>query len=889
MVGRYEVIAHIGGGGMGEVYRARDTRLDKTVALKTIATAYANDPTSHSRFERERRLTASLEHPHICRLLDAGREEGIEYLAMEYLEGESLQQRLTRGPLPVPVAIGYAIEVADALEYAHQHGVVHRDLKPANVVITAGGAKVVDFGLARLRVTNDTAILAGTTAPLDSTQAGTLIGSAPYMAPERLEGRDADHRSDIFGFGLVLFEMLEGRRAFDGSSPAALIAAILSDEPPSLRLDHPKAADLGWILRKCLAKNPDARWQSMADVKAVLKHLAGPGFTRGTLSPGSRPAWKVALPAALAAGVVTAGALWMFWRAPDRPSSGGPIAFAVHPPPGGSFTPAEAERESAQLAVAPDGRSLVFVGSSSDGVSRVWLRALDSPAARPLAGTEGAGFPFWSADSKSLGFFANGSLRAIDLAGGPPRTIAPAPNGRGGSWNADGQILFAPDTSSPIRRVEANGGTPVEVTNLASSRHETSHRWPVFLPDGRRFLYYAHSTAEAHEGLYLASFAGGDPTFVANTDYGGTFLPPDRLLFLAGDTLLARRLDLETGAASGDRIPVAEGVGASSNFYGAFSASGDVIAYAPRMPPSDVAWVDRQGRHLETVSGHRQHVDFRLSPDGRLLALTELGTESGRSDIYVINLDRGTRTRVITSLSRNASPVWAPDARRIVFRSNPGLVHDLFTKDAFDRTPEQRFLTSRFAKYATSWSRDGRWIAFHTIDEQTRWDVGIATATGNGAPRPLLHSSSNERQAQFSPDGRWIAFTSDESRQDEVFVQSITDPSKRLQISVAGGDDPRWRGDGKELFYLSLDGYLMAVAIRSQNGTITAGKPERLFHVRRGTARAPYLSVYDVAADGRRFLVQVSNEDTRSLPLTVLLNWSAASPRQVVNGPQGER
>jgi Tol biopolymer transport system component len=873
MVGRYEVIAHIGGGGMGDVYRARDTRLDKMVALKTIATAYAHDPTSHARFERERRLTASLEHPNICRLLDAGREDGIEYLAMEYLEGESLQHRLARGALPVPVAIGYAIEIAGALEYAHRHGVVHRDLKPANVVLTAGGAKVVDFGLARLRMATDEAILAGTTAPLEATRSGTLIGSAPYMAPERLEGRDADHRSDIFGFGLVLYEMLEGRRAFDGASPAALIAAIFSDEPPPLHLAHPKAEDLGWIVRKCLAKSPDARWQSMADLKAVLKRVAGPGLAHAT---GTRHApgvpWTLAVVGALAVGLLTAAAPWRLWRQPNRPPAGAPVAFAVHPPPGGTFTPTEAGRESAQLALAPDGRALAFIASGADGVSRVWLRMLDSVHTRPVTGTEHATFPFWSADARSLAFFANGFLRAVDLAGGPPRTIAPAPNGRGGAWNHEGQILFAPDTVTPLRLVPANGGTPVDVTALSSRRSENSHRWPVFLPDGRRFLYYAHSAADSQEGLYLTSLAGGEPVHLANIDSGGAFMPPNRVLFLAGDTLIARTLDLESGQAAGDRVPIAEGVGGSSNFYGAFSAADGVIAYAPAMPPSDIAWVDRDGRQLEMVSDGRRHVDFRLSPDGRRLIVTELAAVSGQSALYVLNLDRGTRARVMTSESRGGSPVWAPDSRRIVFASNPRLVHDLFTKDAFDRTAERPLLVSRFAKYATSWSHDGKWIAFHTIAEDTRWDVGIVPAEGEPIPRALLHSGYNERQAQFSPDGQWIAFTSDESARDEVYVQSMVDPSRRVPISIAGGDDPQWRADGRELFYVSLDGYLMAVPVQLRDHTISAGQPQRLFRLRRGMARAPYIGVYSVAPDGRRFLVQLATQDARVLPLTVVLN-----------------
>ena len=875
VLGRYEVIAHIGSGGMGDVYRARDKKLGKTVALKTIAEAYGQDPMSQPRFERERRVTAALEHPHICRLLDAGRENGVEYIVMEYLEGESLAARIARGPLRVDEAIGYAIEIADALEYAHAHGVMHRDLKPANVFLTATGAKVLDFGLAKQRPAGaEPAVLEGKTAPLDATQAGAVIGSVPYMAPERLEGREVDARSDVFSFGLLVYEMITRRRAFNAHSAAALIAAILSDEPPPLQRDHPKADDLEWLVRRCLAKNPDARWQAIADVKAVLKRLAGRGLTKEQ-STGTQRALLPALALVLA---LLAGGVWVVSRGWEGSAATMPLVFAVHPPPGGSFTLTAGSRQTAQLAVAPDGRSLAFIATGPDGVSRVWLRRFDSLAARPLTGTEDATYPFWSPDAKSLGFFADGAVRRIDLAGGPSRILAAAPDGRGGAWNADGQILFAPRSVGPIRRVSANGGSAVDVTQRANHRAEDSHRWPAFLPDGRRFLYYAYSTAPTHEGLYLGSLNNDAGKLIVNADCGGGFLPPDRVLFLMKDTLLSRSFDFDRGELVGDPIPIAEQVGHSSNFYGAFSVSQNgIIAYASGAPTSDLAWIDRDGRTLETVSSGRQHVDFRVSPDGRLLAMTE--AEAGRSDIYVVDLQRGTRVRVTTSRGGDATPIWAPDSRRLVFRSSRQLVHDLFVKDAFDTAPEQSFYTSPFVKYPTSWSRDGQWIAFHTNREDTRWDMAIAPTSGPVTPRVLLPSEFNERQAQFSPDGAWVAYASDESKRDEVYLQSLRDRPVRLQVSVNGGDDPRWRGDGAEIFYVSLDGYLMAVALHQKAQLIIADRPRRLFRARTGPPRPPFLSSYDVSEDARRFLIRVAKEDARSMPLTVLVKNSIAQPR----------
>jgi len=881
---------------MGEVYRARDARLGRVVAIKVIGATHGNHPEMRRRFQAEARLAAQLDHPRIGAIFDVGHEDGVDFFVMEFIEGRTLADRIAGKPLPFAELIGYAIEIAAGLAYAHGRGVEHHDLKPANVLLTSSGVKVIDFGLAKLRQSErrpSDRIAAMKTLPLRTIETGVVPGTAEYLPPELLQGQPGDHRSDIFTFGVVLYEMAAGRPAFDGPTPADLMAAILTADPPPLAGLEPALADVDWVIRRCLRKVPNDRWQSMADVEAVLKRIATtsraqPGNERAVdpLAPGRTGlreggARGVLVPALALALGLAAGAAWtVSWR--SRASTPmGPVTFSVYAPQDGSFTPTEGARQTAQLAVAPDGRSVAFVAAGPDGVSRVWLRTLDAVAARPLQGTEEASYPFWSPDSKSLAFFADGYVRRIDLAGGPPRVLAAAAHGRGGAWSVDGQILFSPATSGPIQRVGANGGSPVDATRLANDRGETSHRWPVFLPDGRRFLYYANGSAEAHEGIYLASLDNPQAKFVFNTHYGAAFLPPNRVLFLADETLVARAFDVDRGEVVGDPVLLAEHVGGSSNFYGAFSVSRDgVIAFARAPATSDLVWVDRDGRTLENASSARQHADFRLSPDGRLLAASEVEASSGQSDIYVLDFARGTRERATSARRDDGSPVWAPDAKRLVFSSNRQIVHDLFMKEMFGTSPEQPLYTSRTAKYPTSWSRDGQWIAFHTTNEDTRWDVAVVRTTGGAAPSVsmLMRSPFNERQAQFSPDGAWVAYTSDESKRDEVYVQSFQNRPERRQMSVNGGHDPHWRADGGELFYASLDGYLMAVALRQSLPATQGDRPHRLFRLDDSSAaRPPYLSGYDVSPDGRRFLVRTANQDARSLPLTVILNRSPAA------------
>jgi eukaryotic-like serine/threonine-protein kinase len=876
-LGRYEIIEHIGAGGMGDVYSARDATLDRVVAIKTVAAGFAQNPLAIPRFDLERKIGAHLEHPHICRLLDAGRERGIDFLAMEFLHGENLASRLVRGPLPIREALGHGIEIAEALEYAHQHGVVHRDVKPANVFLTPHGAKVLDFGLARTSLgTLSGAARDASTAPLSAPGATPpLLGSAPYVAPERLLGGDVDARTDVFGFGLVLYEMLTARRAFDGTSAAAVTGAILHSEPPPLNLRSPSGEELEWVVRKCLSKRPEDRWCSLGDVGFVLKRIAGRQQARvASLTRPGLGSW-VAMGAVLLTVLAIAGLFaWMNRRADGRPASR--VVFTIPPPPGGAFTLTEGSVQTPQLAVAPDGRSIVFVARGSESLSQLWIRHTDAVASKPVPGTQGAAYPFWSPDGKSIGFFTGRDLRRIELAGGPPRTLATAPNGRGGSWSQDGQILFAANTTSGIFRVSASGGTVEPVTTVDTSRGQTSHRWPAFLPDGRRFLFFARSAQQTEEGIYLGSLDTPGVTKIVNSGFGGVYLHPDRILFIEEGSLLVRRFDPASGRALGEPSLVAGQVGGSSNFYGAFSASSEgVIAYAGIDMTSDLAWWTRDGMRTGVVARTDRHVDFDLSPNGRQLALAAVSSDTGFSDLFVLDLIRGTRTRLTTGRATDASPLWSADGNALLFRSNPNGVHDLFLKAATGNGGEREVYRTLAAKYPTSWSKNGRSVLFHTREEKTAWDVWLATVGDDqyrfGEARPLLQSAFNEMQAKLSPEGQWVAYTSDESGQSEVYALSLA-TNDRIPISVGGGADPHWRDDGREIFYISSVGEMTSVTIGYRERKLEPGAPKPLFRVGSGTPAAPYLSVYDVAPAGTRFLVREINQDPRSLPLTVLVN-----------------
>ena len=868
-LGPYRIVGTIGAGGMGEVYRARDTRIDRTVAIKIVARSTAGWQNGDA-LEQEARAVGALNHPHICALHDVGLENDTPFLVMEYVEGETLAARIDRGPLPPWEVIRHSIQIAEALDHAHRHGVVHRDLKPANIMLTASGVKVLDFGLARLGAP------AAASLPMDHTPSSrgqvdsdsTLLGSVHYLAPERLEGHDADASADLFALGVVMYEMATGRRPFEGGSAAAVIAAILrtTQPPPStIRPDVPPALD--WVVQKCLAKNPETRWQAAGDIVEVLRWLAR--APEGGAASGSRVRrW---LWPAVAAALAAAGSLFVAGRfqAREHPSLP-PLAFAIFPPENGGFTPTAASVPSPQFALSPDGRRLVFVAQAGGNPPQLWIRPLGANDARPLPGTDGAEYPFWSPDSASVGFFANASLMRVDVAGGPARALAPAPHGRGGAWSRSGLILFAPQTQDSLYRVAAGGGVATAVTHVDTAAHQASHRWPQLLADDHHFVYFVQSTSFDGHGIYVGDLDTGETHKLVAAGSSAAFVGPDHLLFLADESLMSARLDLSRMQVIGDPVPVVAPVASSSNFYSAFSADQNgVLAYASSPATAELVWYGRDGTRVASVGPPAACADFRLSPQDQHLALAEVDPHSHRPDIRVLDLARGAKSRLTYDSATDASPVWSPDGKQIVFRSNRGGVHDIYEKAANGSGPDTLLFQSPNAKYPTDWTPDGRSIVHRTYGADTGSDIWLLSADGKSST-PLVNTRFDEAQGQVSRDGRWLAFMSLESGRAEVYVRSLADPATRWQVSGGGGSDPRWTGDGRELFYISSESALTVVPFADGPSA-----PRPLFRVHVAPPGDPYLSNYDVTSDGQRFLVRVPVHDVASAPIHVVTNWTA--------------
>jgi len=872
VVGPYVVVAPAGAGGMGEVYQARDTRLNRLVALKVIGTDDDHRGELARRFVSEAKAIAALSHPHICAIHDVGHHDGHNYLVLEYLEGEVLADRLKRGPLTAKELLQYAIDMADALEFAHRHGVVHRDLKPSNVFLCRGaGLKLLDFGVARMReaASGTDALSSLATEPVDITNESAIVGTLAYMAPERLEGRVADARSDIFGYGAILYEMLTGRKAFAENTQARLIASILTSDPPPAqpRADIPSA--LEWIARDCLAKDPNDRWQSMADVARVLRNLPHTSFGTAPRTTARDWRWKAAvalLPVAALAGL---GA-WLWAGSRNAPDIvGSPIVFAIPPPTGQAFAMTESTVPSAQFAVAPDGKTIVFVGRS-EGEPQLWIRELGRPEARPVPETAGASYPFWSPDSLFIGFFANGTLKKVGLTGRSPQPLCKAPNGRGGTWQ-DGTIVFSPDTSSGLLKVSDGGGTPVPLTRGDRDR---SHRWPQFLPGGG-LLFFVRSTDSEVRGIYATSLATPHDVRQVRLSSSSGIYASGKLLYVLEGSLVSQVFDARTWTLSGEAHPLGLRASVSSASNPALSASRDgVLATWNTSPLNQLVWYDRNAKRLGVAGPPDRHVDFRLSPDDQWLAVSRVDPATDSADVGVLDLQRnGSLTVVSTSPQTDAAPIWSPDGKRLVFRSNRRGLHDLFERRADGGGEDQLLKGPGPDVYPTDWSREDGTILFHQLGPSTKHDIWKLDPV-RARPEPLVQTAWDEIQAQVAP-GRRLAYVSDQSGSTmNVFVRSMNDASGLINVSVSGGFDPRWRADGRELFYIASDGTLMSAELAAEN-PLRVIRTKPLFKTAIQQPAAPYLSRYVVTNDGTRFLINEDLVPPGSVPITVTLHWPA--------------
>jgi serine/threonine protein kinase/Tol biopolymer transport system component len=894
-LGPYEIVAAIGAGGMGEVYRGRDTRLDRAIAIKILPPQFAGDPELRARFDREARAVSSLNHPHICALYDIGCDSGTDYLVLELLDGETLAARLARtGALPPHDALQIAIEICGALDRAHRAGIVHRDLKPANVMLTKAGAKLLDFGLAKTAapVVAISGLSMMPTTPHGVTQQGAILGTFQYMAPEQIEGLEADARTDIFAFAALLFEMLTGRPAFEGKTRASLLGAILKDQPPRVSAVQPLAPKtLDRIVAACLAKDPDDRYQSARDLLRDLQWIASAAAIDAppAVAPSrgrhiSRTGWALVAAASLA--IAAAGMLvGSIRRAPDPAEV---TQFLIAPPEGTEFGgPSGGGTGTApQLTISPDGRNIVFSAGTRSSY-QLWIRPLGVMTARPIPGTEQGTFPFWSPDSRFLAFFSNGKLKKINPAGGPATVLCDASPMGGGTWNRDNVIIFTPATrGTGLFRVSSAGGTPTAVTTLDPTTGETNHRWPYFLPDGRHFLYTAVSgTCCPAPNPAVIRIASIDPSEATTTLLRGyetaASYASGHVLFATGDdTLMAQPFDVRTRQMNGDAFPLAERVSTEGSRYAAASASmTGVLVYGRGGSRSStrLTWFSRTGAILTTVADPAAYLGLALSPDDRRIAVA-LGTGAPENrDIWNIDVSRGIRSRVTSDPAPDLSPVWSPDGLRVAFGTQRSGRYSLRLRPVTGTADDDVLFEGAggFDILApSSWSSDGRYLAF-TRGAGSQADIWVLPLFGDRKAFAVAHTRFSETSAAFSPDGRWIAYASDERGTRDVYVEPFPPNGDRHLVSQSSAGEPLWRHDGKELFFLRQDdGTLMAAAVDATRGFETVAT-QTLFQPNAARYNTG-LGNYAVSRDGQRFLVNSRREQSSGVPLTVVVNWLAA-------------
>lgn len=860
-LGPYEILALIGKGGMGEVWKARDTRLNRLVAIKVSARTFTE------RFQREALAIASLNHPNICTLYDVGPD----YLVLELVEGEEI-----KGQRPVGEALRLAIQIADAISHAHRHGLIHRDLKPANILVTRSGVKVLDFGLSKLIRAQASPeppedALAATVTETALTQPGTILGTPRYMAPEQIEGKEADQRSDVFAFGLVLYELLAGCPAFEGESQASLIAAILTAQPKPVTSFQPLTPPaLVHLIDTCLAKDPGERRQTMHDVLLELRWIAAGGSQQGLPEPAAKPhGLKQVLPWTLAAAGLLSAAVLGFLHFSENTAPAGVVRFEHTVPP----------RRNAQNwwdipAVSPDGLSVAYTGVAPGKGTMLWLRRLDAVQAALLAGTEGAEQPFWSPDSRYIAYFASGKLWKIDTNGGPPQVLADVPGPFGGTWSREGVIVLGVQRG-PLQQASSSGGRLTPLLTLDASRQESHQYWPHFLPDGRHFLYASYSSG-TQTGTWVGSLDGAPPRRILENTANVNFVRPGLLLFGRGPILVAQAFDPEKLHLAGEPVPVVDRLirapfSLGLNFHSYSSSPGGTLVYRTESGEADtrqLTWWSRSGKRLEPVGEPRRYIQGTLSPDEKRFALQVGDPAGGPSAIWIMDLSSGILSRATTDPAHKNTVLWSPDGRELLFTSAMDRGTHLH-RMAIGGSDERLVPATGEAAYPSAWLRDNS-IVFQNTHGRTFYRL----PAGQGAKvESLLETDYDKDGLQISPDGRWAAYNTRESGTWEVYVAAFPSFAQKRQVSNNSGAQARWRKDGNELFYLSLDGNLMSVPIKT-SPVLEAGAPTILFSTR--VLVDPKQDQYAVTGDGQRFLL-LEPLDSEVNTLTVVLNWPAAA------------